>query len=263
MTDFRSIVSGSSGNCTLFSDGKTKFLIDCGISGKKITAYLNDMGINPADLDGILVTHEHIDHTSGVGILSRKFDIPIIASAGTWENMQVGNITDSNKVVFDKIKPIKLGNITVTPFEIPHDASQPTGYHIEIDGKRYALATDMGFVSDSVVDILSGCTATIIEANYDSGMLINGPYPSHLKKRIGGIKGHLDNKDTGVLATKLAKSGTKHIMLGHLSNENNSPEIAFAEVARELEYSGITVGKDILLSVAARYEKSENLCKNI
>ena len=261
MIRFQSIVSGSSGNCILFCYNNTKIIIDCGISGKKFTAYLNDMGIAPTEINNILVTHEHIDHTCGVGIISRKFDIPVLASCGTWDGMEIGNISDKNRHEFSNNKALEIGDISVTPFDIPHDAFQPTGYIIEAAGKRFAIATDIGNVTDDVANSLSGCEAVILEANYDEHMLYTGPYPQKLKERIAGNKGHLSNKDAGNLAIHLVKNGTKNIMLGHLSNENNSPEIAFSEVARELEFSGIRVGKDVMLSVAPRYDISENIYK--
>ncbi len=261
MIKFQSIVSGSSGNCTLVCSNKTKILIDCGISGKKITAYLNDMGILPEELDRILVTHEHIDHTNGVGILSRKFNIPIVASEGTWANMGIGKIPDENRIIFEKPNSFEIGDIKITPFDIPHDAMQPTGYVFETEGKKLAIATDIGHITDKVLENLTGCDAVLLESNYDDHMLQSGPYPLHLKMRIAGVNGHLANKDAGNLATHLAKNGTKYIMLGHLSNENNSPEIAFSEVARELEFGGIQPGKDVMLSVAPRYDISENIFK--
>lgn len=261
MIKFQSIVSGSSGNCTLIWCNNTKILIDCGISGKKVTAYLNDIGIDPCEIDSILVTHEHIDHTSGVGIMSRKFDIPIIASEGTWSGMDIGKIAEDNRQIFSKNTSMEIGDINITPFDIPHDAMQPTGYIIQAEGKKIAVATDMGHITNTVTDSLTGCDAVILEANYDEHMLQTGPYPQNLKARVAGAKGHLANKDAGALASYLAKKGTKHIMLGHLSNENNSPEIAFSEVARELEFIGIKPGKDIMLSVAPRYNISENVFK--
>lgn len=261
MIKFQSIVSGSSGNCTLVCCNNTKILIDCGISGKKITAYLNDIGIDPCEINRILVTHEHIDHTNGVGIMSRKFDIPILASEGTWSGMDIGKIADENRQIFSKNKSMEIGDIKITPFDIPHDAMQPTGYVLEAEDKKFALATDIGHITNEVVKSLTGCDAVILESNYDEHMLQTGPYPQNLKVRISGAKGHLANKDAGTLATYLAKNGTKHIMLGHLSNENNSPEIAFSEVAREMEFSGILPGKDVKLSVAPRYDISENIFK--
>lgn len=258
---FRSIVSGSSGNCTLFSDGNTTLLVDCGLSGKRLADCLCNMNINPSELDGILVTHEHTDHTSGVGVVARKYDIPVYASTGTWQNMNVGYVPSVNVHMFNENKPFEIGSAVVTPFDIPHDAAQPTGYIISSGGKRLAVATDMGCIDPVVEDALFGCDAVILEANYDEHMLMSGKYPEHLKRRIEGRNGHLDNKDTGVLAGELVKNGTKRIMLGHLSNENNSPEIAFAEVARELEFSGISVGVDVSLSVAPRYDASENILR--
>lgn len=261
MIKFQSIVSGSSGNCILLCAGKTKILIDCGISGKKITAYLNDMGIEPGEIDRILVTHEHTDHTNGIGVLSRNFSIPILASEGTWAGMSIGEIPKENQRIFSKNVPIEIGDILVTPFDIPHDANQPTGYVLQAGGKKLAIATDIGHITNTVVGALTGCDGVILEANYDEHMLQTGPYPYHLKKRIAGEKGHLANKDAGTLASYLAKNGTRRIMLGHLSNENNSPEIAFSEVARDLEFSGMQLGKDVMLSVAPRYDISENMLK--
>lgn len=261
MIKFQSIVSGSSGNCILFCCNNTKIIIDCGISGKKFTAYLNDMDIDPKEINKILVTHEHIDHACGVGVISRKFDIPVLASQGTWEGMTIGEIREENKHTFSGNKGIEVNDILITPFDIPHDAIQPTGYVIEAEGKKLAIATDIGHITDSVIKSLTGCESVILEANYDEHMLYTGPYPQNLKERISGTKGHLSNKDAGALAIHLVQNGTKNIMLGHLSNENNSPEIAFSEVARELEFGGIKVGKDVMLSVAPRYDVSENICK--
>ncbi len=261
MIRFQSIVSGSSGNCTLVCCNNTKILIDCGISGKKVAAYLNDMGINPAEINSIFVTHEHIDHTSGVGVMSRRFGIPVVASEGTWSGMNIGNISGENKNIFTKNVPMEIGDISITPFDIPHDAMQPTGYIIRADGKKLAVATDIGHITDIVTDSLKGCDAVILESNYDEHMLQTGTYPPNLKERILGEKGHLANKDAGELATYLVKNGTKRIMLGHLSNENNSPEAAFSEVARELEFGGLLIGSDVMLSVAPRYDVSENILK--
>ena len=261
MIKFQSIVSGSSGNCTLLCTDNTKILIDCGISGKKITAYLNDMGIDPREIDRILVTHEHTDHTNGIGVLSRKYSIPVIASEGTWAGMSIGEIPQENKMIFSSCASIQISDITITPFDIPHDANQPTGYVLQTQDKRLAVATDIGHITNTVVAALTGCDGVILEANYDEHLLQTGPYPYHLKKRIAGKKGHLENRDAGTLASYLAKNGTKRIMLGHLSNENNSPEIAFSQVARELDLNGFHPGTDIMLSVAPRYNISENILK--
>ena len=175
--------------------------------------------------------------------------------------MEIGKVSDENRVVFSKLSPIEIGDVRISPFEIPHDANQPTGYLFETNGKKFAIATDIGHITDNVLKNLYGCDAVLLESNYDEHMLQTGPYPLYLKNRIAGLKGHLANKDAGTLATHLAKTGTKQIMLGHLSNENNSPEIAFSEVARELEFGGMQIGKDVMLSVAPRYDVSENIFK--
>lgn len=262
MINFRTIVSGSSGNCTFFSDGTNNILIDCGLSGKKIAEHLCNLNINPNKINAIFVTHEHTDHTVGVGVLSRKYDIPVVASEGTWDGMKIGNIPLKNCIVQKPDLPVCINGLLINPFAIPHDANQPTGYTIECENQKFAIATDMGHISDDVFDTINGCYATVIESNYDEQMLNHSSYPLYLKERIHGKLGHLDNKDAATLAYRLVKSGTKHIILGHLSNENNSPEIAFSSVAKELELNEFHVGRDIQLSVAPRYCASENICVN-
>ncbi len=258
MISFRTIASGSSGNCVLFSKDNKILIIDCGISGRNVTAFLNAENIDFNHICSILVTHEHTDHTKGVGVLARKFKVPVVASRGTWQGMSfIGNV--ENQVVFDDYSDIDFDGIVVKPFPIPHDANQPTGYLIFADGKKYAVATDIGHLTREIVDLLTGCEAVILEANYDKEMLTNGIYPPYLKARIGGSNGHLDNLDTAKIAAYLAKNGTKSILLGHLSNENNTPEIAFNQVAKEMELQGIKVGVDIRLLVAPRYKPSENI----
>ncbi|MBQ6906797.1 MAG: MBL fold metallo-hydrolase, partial [Clostridia bacterium] len=237
MISFKTIASGSSGNCVIFSYNNKKILIDCGISGKKLIAFLNEENINPADIQSILITHEHIDHIKGAGIISRKFNIPIIASKGTWRGMSAIGTT-AKRIEFEDNREIPFGDIKITPFSIPHDAIQPTGFVIKAEDKKFAVATDIGHLTKEIAYNLVGCSAVVIEANYDETMLKNGRYPQMLKRRIAGNNGHLNNKDTGKLAGYLVKNGTKRILLGHLSNENNSPEIAFEEVAKELEFQG-------------------------
>lgn len=259
MIRFHTLVSGSSGNCTLLSDGKTTILTDCGVSGKQLAASLYDLGINPSDISCILVTHEHIDHTKGVGIIARRYGIPVVASMGTWSNMNIGNIDDDSIISFSDYKPFEIGGIGITPFPIPHDAAMPTGYRFDFGNTSFAVATDMGHITQSVKNTLTGCEHIILEANYDRNMLINGSYPYHLKKRIDGSFGHMCNDDTGKMAEFLINNNTKTIVLGHLSVENNSPERAFETVARHLDLSGIKIGYDVTLSVAPRYTSSKNI----
>ena len=177
MTKLCTLVSGSSGNAVFLSHNGTNVLIDCGISGKQAASCLCDIDVEPSSIDYILVTHEHSDHTQGVGILSRRFDIPIIASRGTWNGMNIGSIADKNIISFNNKCQMDVGGIGVTPFDIPHDAAEPTGYRFDLGNKRIAVATDIGHVNESVKMAVSGCEIVILEANYDADMLENGPYP--------------------------------------------------------------------------------------
>ncbi|NLB82462.1 MAG: MBL fold metallo-hydrolase, partial [Clostridiaceae bacterium] len=150
MSKLCTLVSGSSGNAVLLSHKGTNILIDCGISAKQAGLCLCDIGERLDSIHYILVTHEHIDHTKGVGVLSRKFDIPVIASEGTWQGMSIGNVALKNRIAFDTNVPFKLDDILITPFDIPHDALQPTGYHFDLGNKRVAVATDIGHVNTEV-----------------------------------------------------------------------------------------------------------------
>ena len=255
---FRTLVSGSSGNAVLFSDNKTNILIDCGISAKRLIPLLCQAGISAQDIHYIFVTHEHTDHSYGVGVLSRKFDIPVIASEGTWNGMNAGRLNPQNIVMFSDFSPIPAGTVTVTPFKIPHDANMPTGYVIECNKVRYAVATDMGYITKGVANTLKGCRSVILEANYDKEMLQNGSYPYILKKRILSNSGHLCNTDTAKLAAFLFENGTENIILGHLSNENNTPETAYETVLKGINDNGISLGDNTKLFVAPRYEISVN-----
>ncbi|MCK9479001.1 MAG: MBL fold metallo-hydrolase [Firmicutes bacterium] len=247
------LVSGSSGNAALLSHKGVNILIDCGISGKQAALCLCDIGKSPDMIHYILVTHEHTDHTKGVGVLSRRFNIPIIASQGTWRGMDIGKIPSENKIAFERNDEFILGDIAVTPFNIPHDAMQPTGYCFDLGNKKIAVATDIGHINKEVKSAVTGCEVVILESNYDSYMLENGPYPQYLKQRIRSSHGHLCNDDAGDFAAYLVKTGTKNIILGHLSKENNSETTAKKTVMRAMSRYGIKIGLDVCLDVAPRY----------
>lgn len=254
MLNFYSIISGSSGNCSLVTDGKTNILIDCGTSGKRATEALESLCILPERINAILVTHEHIDHTKGVGILSRRFNIPIYATSGTHKNSDFGKIEDN--MIFEVLPDITydIAGIGITPFAIPHDASDPCGYKIS-DGKaKIATATDIGIMTDYVLSRISGCESILLESNHDIDMLRFGEYPYALKQRILSDTGHLSNKAAAEAAFSLVNSGTKHIMLGHLSDKNNLPDIAQMETYNYLSDKGVKVGGDVTLQVAQRYK---------
>ena len=253
---FLSLVSGSSGNATLVSDGNTKLLVDCGMSQKKLCAALSLIGISPEELDGLLITHEHSDHIKGAGIVSKKYNLPVFATLKTHEAMEAGFIADKNIRYITPDIDFEIGTIGITPFSIPHDAANPVGYNFFFGDKKLSLATDIGKMNDYVFEHLKGSLAVLLESNHDIDMLKKGRYPAFLKNRILGEFGHLSNDDAAKTVLSLAQSGTSYVMLGHLSNENNTPTLAYTKTAEILAQNGAILDKDVSLSVAARYEVS-------
>ena len=253
---FLSLVSGSSGNCSLISDGKTTLLADCGLSCKKLEQALAKINMTPNDIDALLITHEHSDHIKGAGVVSRKYSLPVFATAKTHECMDIGNIDEKNIRYISPDIDFEIGTIGVKPFSIPHDAANPVGYNFFFGEKKLSLATDIGKMNDYIFNHLKGSIAVLLESNHDINMLKTGRYPAVLKKRILGDFGHLSNEAAAKTVLELVKSGTKRIMLGHLSNENNTPQAAFAQTVRTLTENGVDLKKDAAISVAARYEVS-------
>ncbi len=228
------LVSGSSGNSTYISDGKTSVLVDVGVTGKKIEEELAGIGVKGEELDAILVTHEHIDHVCGVGVVARKYGIPVYANLATMKwldsNGYFKRIMPENLIVFENDSDFMCGTLLVHSFSTPHDAIDPVGYRFTSCGVSVAVSTDIGEITENVRKNTLGCAAVVLEANHDVEMLKNGPYPYPLKKRILGDHGHLSNSNSAIFARELAENGTKTIILGHLSNENNTPEIAYKTV---------------------------------
>lgn len=254
MIKLYSIISGSSGNCSLLTDGKTNILIDCGTSGKRATESLESLSVSPARINAILVTHEHIDHTKGVGILSRRYNLPIYATKGTHLKSDFGKVPDSLIHIVDPDITYDIAGLGVTPFSISHDAQDPCGYTFTDGNTRIGIATDMGVMTDAVMSRLSGCDSILLESNHDIDMLRFGEYPYALKQRILSDVGHLSNKSAAMAALELVKRGTKHIMLGHLSEKNNLPDIAQMETFNYLTDNNVKIGKDVTLQVAERYK---------
>ena len=254
MVRFCSLFSGSSGNCIFVSDGKTKILIDVGLSGVRIVEALNSVGEDPSEISAILITHEHSDHTKGVGILSRKFNIPIYANGGTWEGMkrELGKIKSENTKLFETENEFMIGDIGVRPFKIPHDAAEPVGYSFHIEGKKVTTATDIGHMNKTLLGELVGSDIILLESNHDIEMLKVGPYPYYLKQRILSNHGHLCNEMAGKVVSYLAEQGTRRFVLGHLSKENNFPELAYQTSLNALIEKGIEVGREVSLEVASR-----------
>lgn len=254
MIRFISLISGSSGNASFISDDKTNLLVDCGMSGAKLKQALNSIDVLPESITALLITHEHIDHTRGAGVISRRYNIPVFATEGTHRNMDAGKLAEENINIVKNGTPFELGSIAITPFSIPHDAAEPVGYTFNISGERCAVATDIGRMNDTILDAVKGCKSVILESNHDIEMLRCGSYPFPLKQRILGEFGHLSNDVAAKTALELVKSGTEHIMLGHLSQENNRPEIAMLESYNLLSREGISIGSDVTLQVADRYK---------
>lgn len=253
---FLSLVSGSSGNCTLISDGTTFIIADCGLSCKKLEESLAKAGVSPHSLSAILVTHEHSDHIKGAGAIARKYNLPVYATAKTHEHMNLSRLDSSAVKYISPNIDFEIGTIGVLPFSIPHDAADPVGYNFFFGQKKLSLATDIGKMNDYIFAHLKGSIAVLLESNHDAEMLRRSRYPIALKRRISGDLGHLSNKDAARTVLELVKCGTQHIMLAHLSNENNTPNTAYLETAGLLKENGIELGHDAALSVAARYEVS-------
>lgn len=256
---FCSLYSGSSGNSIFVASEKTKILIDAGLPGKKIDEALNHIGQKTSELDGIFITHEHIDHIKGVGVLSRKYDIPIYAPYDTWISMKhiIGNIKDHNVKIMDRRSSVSINDLDISSFIIPHDAACPVGYTIHSNNKKASVATDFGTFTREIYDNIKESEIILIESNYNPQMLDMGPYPYKLKQRIKGIDGHLSNEDCAEAIIEVLKCGLqKNIILGHLSNTNNTPDLAELTVRDILSTNNIKIGSDVYLSMANRHGPS-------
>lgn len=247
-----SIRSGSRGNAIMVWTDSTKILIDCGISGKIAENGIRDIALSPDQIDAILITHEHRDHTCGAGIMSRRYHIPIFANNGTWRAMEldIGKICPENRREFNHTDTFLIGDIEISPFSIPHDASDPVGYSLSSGDRKISIATDIGVLEESLFRAVKGSQLVLLESNHDRNMLDMGSYPLSLKQRIRSDKGHLSNDDAGKAAEFLVRMGTKQIMLGHLSPENNYPLLAEQTVRNVLADAGIVPGRDMELTIA-------------
>ncbi len=251
---FCSIASGSDGNCIFVASENARILIDTGLSGVNIQKSLLSIGVEPSKIDAIFITHEHSDHIHGAGVLSRRFSIPIYATEKTWNSMSnyVGKVSPDNKRFVYKQEKCFVNDITILPFQIPHDAADPVGYSVSADDKKISIATDIGHITDEIKQNICDSDIILIEANHDLDMLKNGSYPYILKKRIMGDYGHLSNYNCANLLTDIFSDKLKYIFLGHLSKENNRPSIAYETVKDILSERKVDVGGNVMLSVANR-----------
>ena len=223
---FASLGSGSEGNALLVQIGQTCVLMDCGFNLSESIVRLARLGIKPEGLSGIVVTHEHGDHISGVARLAQKFSIPIWLTHGTLRAQyktlgKLSNVTEINPHnVFN------IGEVQVQPYLVPHDAAEPVQYVFSEGSKRLGVLTDTGSSTPHIEQVLSGCAALVLECNHDFDLLNNGDYPYSLKQRVGGRFGHLNNQDAAALLARLDNSQLQHIVAAHLSRKNNTPEMA-------------------------------------
>lgn len=243
--------SGSTGNSLLVQSDSTSILVDAGVSTKKIVEALAELDIPADSIAGILVTHEHSDHIKGLGTLSKKYNIPVFANIKTWQAMPV----EKEKVAFENQRIItfdsefSIGDLTILSFPIPHDAACPCGYNILSSGKKISIATDIGHISADIMSYLENSCFALLESNYDTEVLRYSSYPARLKARISGPNGHLSNSTCGKLIGHLMKSGLNSVMLGHLSKENNFPELAYETVLEELHNSNVDISKiDVMVA---------------
>ena len=252
MAKFCSLFSSSRGNCTYIGTGESGILIDCGVSCKRTLETLSALGVDPARLRAVFVTHEHSDHVSGLRVFAGKFRIPVYASAGTLSAIEQSGVLNGDFPAF--IVPscgLDLDDFFIRPFPLSHDAKEPVGFSVTTsDGRRVSVATDTGIVTDEILSAVAGSDLVLLESNHDVGMVQNGTYPYATKRRILSALGHLSNDVCAETAVSLLNSGTTRFCLGHLSRDNNIPELAYQTTFSELSLAGAKEGTDYQLRVA-------------
>jgi len=251
---FCSLSSGSSGNCQYIETENSRILIDAGFSGKKIEFLLSSIDVDPSTIDGILVTHEHIDHSMGVGIFSRKYDIPIYANSNTWVGMNsiIKTVKDKNTKVFKTNGNFEIKDIGIHPINVFHDALEPVGYIIFNGKTKISIITDTGWVNNNIRNEIKDSNLYYMESNHDVRMLMEGSYPRELKKRIMSTHGHLSNDDAGVVLGDVLSGNGEIILLAHLSKDNNLPQLAYNTVRESILSQGLDVDNDVKLNMSYR-----------
>ena len=253
MFNFCSLFSGSSGNCLLIQTDNTKILVDCGVSFKKINESLKNFNLNFENIDAILITHEHSDHTLALGTITKKFNVPIYTNIETANALK--NINLENFKFFKIDNDFNIGDLCIRPFSIPHDAANPCGFSIYNNRKKITIATDLGHINDYLLENFKYSNFILLESNYEPELLNFSKYPFLLKKRISGPKGHLENSIAGKTISYLYNYNLETAFLGHLSKENNMPELAYQTVISELHNKNIDTSK-LTIEVASRDKNS-------
>lgn len=246
---FSVLASGSTGNAIFVESGEHSFLVDAGLSGKQMEGLFQGIERKMSDLTGILVTHEHSDHIKGVGIVARKYKLPIYANVKTWTAMNhlIGEIPTEQKFQFDMETVKTFGNLSIESFGVSHDAAEPMFYVFHEGEKKLVLITDTGYVSDRMKGIISNADSYVFESNHDVQMLRMGKYPWNIKRRILSDVGHVCNEDAAIAMSEVIGDRTKHIYLAHLSLDNNMKDLARMSVGQTLESRGIGLGEQVNL----------------
>jgi len=257
MLKFISFGSGSSGNCYYLGTATDGLIIDIGVGIRTLRKHFRDYGISIGSVRHVLITHDHADHIKSVGSFSHDYKVPVYATQLVHEGIDRNycvqrKVADELRKVLQKNETIKMGEFVITPFDVPHDASENVGYEIKVDNTTFVIVTDVGVITDEIKQRISNANYLVIEANHDVEMLKNGPYPMYLKKRIMSDIGHLSNKDCGEALAENITEELKHVWLCHLSEENNHPELARKTVETVLRSYGIIPGKDFELEVLRR-----------
>ena len=249
---FAPLCSGSSGNVSYLEAGGMRLLVDAGVSAKRIETMLAEIDVPARTLDAILITHEHSDHIAGVDVLSRRYDLPVYADAACWTRMRplLAGVAQKNVRVFEPDRDFYLKLLCVHPFATPHDSARAVGYTFRCEGKKISVMTDIGHVSPRMLDAVADSDLLLLEANHDVDMLKAGSYPYSLKMRILSAEGHLCNEDAGRAVCALCSRGVHNVILGHLSKENNTPELALVTVRSVLEDAGLL--EKVFVTVAER-----------
>ncbi len=231
---FRLLGSGSTGNATLVSDGETNILVDVGLSGRKTIRRLAECGVRPEEISAIVVSHEHVDHCRGLAPLVKNLNIPVFISDDCLRASGIPLDRRKHQSISSGV-PFDVNGVLFTPFSLPHDAADPVGFCIEKSGIKLAIVLDLGYISNLVIERLRGCDSIVLESNHDLKMLRVGPYPEPLKQRINSRLGHLSNKVVAEYLAEEFDGKARHLVLAHLSKENNDPEVALASARQALE----------------------------
>jgi phosphoribosyl 1,2-cyclic phosphodiesterase len=259
--EFCSLGSGSSGNSYYIGNGTMGFLIDAGINGQHLKRNLQSIGIQIEMIKGIVITHDHIDHIRALNAMTRIYNMPIYATFGTWRgilnNRFAGNVEHSCHELIDTKEEFSIAGFTIRAFPVSHDAQEPVGFHVTKGNKTLTLATDIGTIGEPAAHFLRKANVLILESNYDEEMLINGRYTKELKNRILGEKGHLNNVDAAAFIAENYNENMSHIFLCHLSQENNTPELALQALHQSLSKKDVQLHPKTVVHTLPRTHRSE------